>query len=31
MAKKKLNAEKLAKNWTPDPYENAWHKPIILL
>jgi hypothetical protein len=22
-AKKKLNAEKLAKNWTPDPYENA--------
>jgi hypothetical protein len=23
MAKKKLNAEKLAKNWTPDPYENA--------
>ena len=28
-AKKEINKEKLKKDWTPDPYENAWHKAII--
>jgi hypothetical protein len=30
-AKKQIAKEKLAKDWTPDPHENAWQEPIILL
>jgi hypothetical protein len=28
-AKKDLERRKLMKDWSQDPYENAWHKTII--